>query len=380
MTTLPTLTAEQADAATSIVSWAKRACDAGASEPPLTKPWFTFGGLAGVGKTTILATIISDLQRHCRFSMCAPTGKAVSVLRSKGIPAQTIHSLFYTASKDACGKLVFHRKEPHELAREVDLIGIDEASMVTKQVHEDLLTYKIPIIYVGDYGQLPPVGEDPRLLSHLDAKLSTIHRQALESPIIRFAHHVREHGAWETWPELGDPAVAAAVRSLPFSIASLWDHPSQFIVSLNTDRVALNKHFRSAYRRKSVLEPGERIICLKNNRRMGLFNGMILTVRSVTSLGVPLVADLEDEEGNYYPSVEIASTYFHVEKPNLDNVPWGLTAFDYANAITAHKAQGSSFDSVTILETPMTRLWSRHRWLYTAITRAVDRVTLISSR
>lgn len=374
-----TLTPEQSTAASILVKWAKQTLDAIARGNPPTKMWFAFGGLGGTGKTTVLSHVVPELQRHCRFVMCAPTGKAVSVLRSKGLPAQTIHSPFYTASKDARGKLVFHKKEPHELAQEVDLIGIDEASMVNQTVHQDLLSYGIPIIYVGDYGQLPPVGIDPQIMSLLDAKLETIHRQALESPIIRLAHHVRTTGAWETWPEWNtvDPAL---IRRLPLRDPAVFSHVSQFITSLNTDRVAINKHFRSAYQRTKILEPGERIICLKNNRKVGLFNGMILTVREAAQDLSTIVATLEDDEGNFYPDINITTSCFHVEKPLLDNIPWSLTAFDYASAITCHKAQGSQFPSVTLMETPMPRLWTRHRWLYTAVTRASEGVTIITSR
>src|SRR5690606_26875707 len=57
------------------------------------KRTLSLGGYAGTGKTTLIKEIVRHLQGRVR--VCAPTGKAAHVLRCKGVPAQTLHSLIY---------------------------------------------------------------------------------------------------------------------------------------------------------------------------------------------------------------------------------------------------------------------------------------------
>ncbi len=72
---------------------------------------------------------------------------------------------------------------------------IDEASMVTDDVYCDLLAKELPCFWLGDAGQLPPVGSDPRIMERAHVSLTKIHRQSLDSGILRIAHDVREGGS-----------------------------------------------------------------------------------------------------------------------------------------------------------------------------------------
>jgi exodeoxyribonuclease-5 len=171
------------------------------------RPVQTLGGYAGTGKTTVIRTLTDHLPS---FAVCAYTGKAANVLRRKGVAgASTIHILIFSPReeewRDERGrihvKMVFDLKEPSE----VDATGfiVDEASMVNRELHDALLTFDRPIIYVGDHGQLPPVGgADFNLMSNPDVTLEEVHRNAGE--IARFAEFIRKGhsaGDWQQQPD-----------------------------------------------------------------------------------------------------------------------------------------------------------------------------------
>jgi exodeoxyribonuclease-5 len=335
-------------------------------------PYMTLGGYAGSGKSTLLQFLLPHLP--LATAVCCPTGKAASVLRSKGIPqACTIHSLFYCMVQDEDGKPLFFKKSKEQIQKEVEFIVIDEASMVNQQVHDDLLSYEVPILYVGDHAQLPPVGIDPGLMRDPMFKLETIHRQALDSPIIRFAHHIRQHGGP---PPRDEPP---AVRYRKAKDHDLFETPAQILTSFNNERVALNKLFREAWGRRGLLAVGDRVICLRNNPEWGLYNGTICEVTAVYASRFTVRADLKGEDGTVYPDIPINKSAFDVAKPDLSNLPppkVGGVPFDYAYAITGHKSQGSQWPAVLIYERE-THLWESRRWLYTTFTRAEKEVTLV---
>jgi len=152
----------------------------------------TVGGSAGTGKSTILRHILNRLLQipgnPLRPQVVSLTGRAVSVLRSKGIKrAQTIHSLIYEVQKDSITK---RPKFTRRLSIPHNLLIVDEASVVTKQIHEDLKRLAKRILYVGDHLQLEPVGDDPELMRTPYLVLTTIHRQVEGSPIISLAHDI----------------------------------------------------------------------------------------------------------------------------------------------------------------------------------------------
>ena len=157
------------------------------------KPFITLGGYAGTGKTTLLAILrqkIHQQNANVKVAFCAFTGKAALVLSGKleaqgsiykGDRVSTIHSLIYEVKTDKKGKITGWKRKP-EL--ELDLIIIDEASMITETIWNDLLSFGIPIIAVGDHGQLPPINGNFNLMGEVDLYLEQIHRQARTSPII----------------------------------------------------------------------------------------------------------------------------------------------------------------------------------------------------
>ena len=164
----------------------------------------TIGGYAGSGKSTILSCI---LEQAPDAIPCAYTGKAASVMRSKGVDyAGTIHSKIYVCDPKTS---TFHPKTREEVRAQGSYFLVDEASMVGAAIFRDLMAYGLPVIAVGDHGQLPPVSKDAQnLMESPDVVLEEIHRQAEDNPIVAFSKWVREapdlDGAWPDFDPSGD--------------------------------------------------------------------------------------------------------------------------------------------------------------------------------
>jgi exodeoxyribonuclease-5 len=165
------------------------------------------GGYAGTGKSTVLGYLRSTGTLPTGTVYLAPTGKAAHVLRSKGLAASTIHSFLYLYQGlveetdddgDPTGKLkpVFADKDTHD---DVELIVVDEASMVNDKLYDDLCALSCPILWVGDHGQLAPVGGDPGIMRDPRLRLEQVHRQAQGSDILAIAHDVRQTGNARKW-------------------------------------------------------------------------------------------------------------------------------------------------------------------------------------
>ena len=212
-TGLDSLSDGQSAALDAIVKW-----HGDGGYPPLT-----LGGLAGCGKTTLAGLLPEVLPRRTRIAFCAYTGKAASVLRSKlpgGNEVSTIHRLLYTpavtvlcAASDQLlpregGRCPAHRHGEHPCtARQqvsfspkmdpldgLDLVVADEASMIPGRLWEDLTRHGVPVLAVGDHGQLPPVQSSFNLMASPDLRLEEIHRQAAGSPVLAVARWAREQG------------------------------------------------------------------------------------------------------------------------------------------------------------------------------------------
>ena len=151
-------------------------------------------GYAGTGKTTVATTIARTLEADENTLYCAFTGKAACVMRQKGMPGQTIHSAIYdyeTVTDPQTGKKhIVHHLKPYLPYK---LIVVDEASMVGTEVAKDLLSLQIPILAIGDPGQLPPVGDRySDLLLDPDIILDEIMRQDGGNRIPLFAQQLRK--------------------------------------------------------------------------------------------------------------------------------------------------------------------------------------------
>lgn len=323
----------------------------------------SIGGYAGTGKTTIVAQLIDDLHA---YSVCAFTGKAANVLRRKGVNASTIHSLIYHPEQDG-KKVVFTRKERHEMSGVRGFI-VDEASMVSEDVYNDLLSFDLPTIFVGDHGQLEPVGSAMNVMKDPMYRLETVHRNAGE--IARFAEHLRCGFIASAFvPTEGKVAI---VRSVPDESLGNAD---QVICAYNRTRCEVNQKIRAMRGHEGIIQVGERVICLRNKRDAGLFNGMQGTVETV---GVG-VMDMKTDEGYTIHDIDFDPKQFGQPKVREEN-HWqsGISPFDYAYCVTTHKAQGDEFNKVIVYE-QKSDLWEHKRWAYTAASRAKELLIWVAS-
>jgi exodeoxyribonuclease-5 len=339
------------------------------------KPVQTLGGYAGTGKTTVIGTLLSQLPD---FACCAFTGKAANVLRRKGVPASTIHSLIYRPVETETwvnGKRKVVVRFVQKAPEDVPCAGfvVDEASMVNRGLHDALRSYGRPLIYVGDHGQLPPVGgEDFNLMARPDITLETIHRNAGE--IARFAEYVRKGGEpadWKRRPSEEGGRVRVLSRE---QLGEVEGVPEQAICAFNKTRVALNRFVRERMYGFPPDRPvkGDRIMCLQNDRRLGLFNGQQGTAVEVDGDELAFLPDGEDQERR----VRYLPEQFNRPKGPESRDRKGRLPFDYAYTVTCHKAQGDEWDHVLVWE-QRCRRWDHRRWAYTAASRARKRLNWV---
>lgn len=319
----------------------------------------TVGGFAGSGKSTIIRNLIELLPN---FSVCAYTGKAANVLRKKGIhDAKTIHSLIYKAYSDDDGRVYFAKSK----SLDCEGIIVDEASMVSQSIYNDLLSFGKPVIFVGDHGQLEPIGDKFNLMQNPDYKLEKIHRNAGE--IAHFAEYIRKGfkpSSWEIRNGVGEKIKFIS----KFNYKEIFSKVDQIICGYNKTRSQINKEIRRELgRNDNRPEKNDKIMCLKNNSLYGLFNGMQGVV-----LNVFKNEDMFSFESNdNIFTIDFDIDMFNQVKYEIDHDKDALTPFDYCYAITCHKSQGDQFKSVLVLEQKCD-LWDHKRWAYTAASRAEE--------
>jgi len=332
------------------------------------KPIQTLGGYAGTGKSTVISHLMNILPN---WKVCAFTGKAANVLRKKGVPATTIHSLIYKPLVDDKGDVIpdENGNPTFVLTSELDAEGIiiDEASMISRELYEDLVSFNLPIIFVGDHGQLEPVGQDMNLMAHPDFTLETIHRNAGE--VARFCEFIRRGYR----PAAFQTSFEGKVHFLNrFQAEQYITDVDQIICAFNRTRVQINKRVRAKLGMPEGDSPvvGDRIMCLKNNNQIGLFNGMQGTVDFIYSRKNRM--HFRNDEGNVF-DINFDPKQFNEEQYKLSFRRGDPDPFDFAYCITVHKSQGSEWNKLMVFEQRGGN-WDHRRWSYTAASRAEDEI------
>jgi exodeoxyribonuclease-5 len=382
------LSEDQEKALSKLLAWYKA---------PERGRFITLGGYAGTGKTTLIAVLKNELVKlnnGLKIAFCSYTGKAAQNLKNKLKEAgalsvkdsvSTIHGLIYTPRENDGGQITgWDRKD----LLERDLIIVDEASMVDGMIWTDLLSYEIPIIAVGDHGQLPPISGNFNLMQAPELLLTQIHRQARDNPIIKVSQFARTTG-------LVPPARYGAgvmkylkedsdAQEKTGELLECYSPDTLILCGYNSTRNKINQFIR-ANRGFETPAPacGDRVICLRNNHKKGIYNGMLGTLESIT----PAQKDwynaeiqLDDREKPYegliYAPQFGAKTGINFTADRKLAMIGDL--FDFGYALTVHKAQGSQARRVVMFEERFPKMddemW--RRWLYTGVTRAEEELYL----
>lgn len=355
---------------------------------------FVLTGGPGTGKTTVVKGILNVLeQAGCRILLAAPTGRAARRLAdSAGHPAVTVHRLLeYQPTGDG---LHFGKDDSDPL--DAEAIIIDEASMLDINLTYHLLK-AVPggcrLIFVGDVDQLPSVGAGSVLKDMIRSgkmpvvRLENVFRQAEVSPIVRNAHKINrgqmpdflagagsefalqefinEQDAAEfvarTYAELtsgGDwrsVQVLTPMHKNPCGVQNLNKLLQQYINPPSATKPEVNIP-------GNVLRVGDKVMQIRNNYEKDVFNGDIGRVSRIDGKNVT-VSFPERPEGNYV-------TYAQGEVEELQ----------LAYAMSVHKSQGSEYPCVILLMVQSHYIMLQRNLLYTAVTRAKERVLIVGSK
>ena len=370
--------------------------------------WTTISGYAGSGKSTLVKFIITALdvppEKVCYVAF---TGKAASVLKQKGCEnAMTAHKLLYKAKPTPDGKYIFVPKK--SLEEEYSVLVVDEVSMLPKKMWELLLSHKVYVLALGDPGQLPPINpdDDNHVLDEPHVFLDEIMRQAQESEIIRLSMHVREGKPLSTFQATGAQVQIYRPHQV---VGGMYEWADQILCATNAKRIAINSYVRQQRGYGDKPEAGDRIISLRNHWEFfsetgnwALTNGAIgtLTDYSILPHHMPsyitqdpvyyMYANMDLEDGDFFRTIPIdyvclkegqspltPKQIYQINKSGM--CPDAPYEFAYAYGITAHKAQGSEWDKVLVFEEKFPFAPEEHkRWLYTACTRAREKLVVIT--
>lgn len=356
--------------------------------------YITLGGYAGTGKTTSLGIFrkyLNHVLPKWKIGFASYTGKASRVLlqslkqSESAYPSDfvgTLHSLIYAPLIGSNNQIISWERKKN---LPYNLIIIDEASMVDYELWQDVRSFGVPIIAVGDHGQLPPIRGSFSLMENPILRLEAIHRQAANNPIIQLSFDARTKGL--ILPGNYGSGVKKFDREGPETGEFIDNQIQQFssemlvLCGYNHTRVQLNNAIRLAKGFEDPEpQPRDRVICLRNNREKEIYNGMLGTIQHISKenddwYNAEIVFD--DEEQLY--SGLISRSQFNAKKIFDRDTKQIGDVFDFGYAITVHKAQGSQAKKVLLFEERFKQMddqmWKR--WLYTGITRAEEELYII---
>ena len=371
--------------------------------------YVTICGYAGTGKSTLIKFAIEalDVPKN-KIAYATFTGKAAEVLRKKGNEgACTLHKLLYDYFPKPGGGFI--RKPKTSI--EYKIVVVDEISMAPKSMIEMLLKHNCFCIFVGDNFQLPMIdkneGHDYLKNSHIF--LSQVMRQAAESEIIQISMKIRNG---EPIDFMKGKEVIIIPKSELVEGHLTW--ADQILCGTNATRENINRQMREIYGFSGLPQDGEKMICLRNywddcadngdalvNGTTGILRNPFETFRMIPNY-IPIdnhrmdviQGDFVTSDGSTFNSVEMdkkllidgvkcitdGKILFRLGKLKNkigDIVP---REFAFGYAITTHKAQGSEWDKVLVIEEKFPFSKEEHaRWLYTAVTRASEKLVLVRS-
>lgn len=363
-----------------------------------TRQWFSYTGAAGTGKTTVIRAFIEELGLE-RYIACAFVGKAVTVLSRQGLPASTIHSLIYhvnwvpvyndkgevVLNDEGRPKLKVEFSLKEHLDGDLQLIIVDEATMVNDDLAEDILSFGIKTVFIGDNNQLPPVFGISSVMSNPDFWLTKIMRQAEGNPIIYLSQRVLNREPL-LFGQYGDSRVLPSLR-----LGRNYENYDTIIAGKNSVRDDINNHIRHQVRGIKSKLPiiGDKLICRQNDwdrsveGNIYLTTGMTGIVTDVhRSLGgnrymsIDFLPEISDEE---FFNLQLDTKY--IQMGYEDRRLYGFSRyekFEYGYCVTCHACQGSQYDRVLFINQWFHDADLTKKIQYTAITRAIYSVDIVS--
>lgn len=389
-----TLSPDQAEALEKFSAWLKLPAKSH------KRPWFSIHGLAGSGKTSIGLKLVE--QHKGQIYAMAYSGKAAEVLRRKGLPGKTIHSTIYLPATErnleeeklqeelratptlspekqrkirnrleALNQPAFTLRPQSPFAPN-GIVVLDECSMCGPEEAEDLISFELPILVLGDPFQLAPIKGKGYFDHNPDFVLTHIHRQAAESPVIKLATMAREGRR----PPLGVYGDSRVVSKNQITAAQLCA-VDQVICGSNRKRIELNRLIRK--HRGLIGEfpvKGDKIICLRNNYVTGVLNGQMFELAEDSGeengkVSLPLTDGRRlFSHPECFTAPDELKSWNYRDRKRAEEVDWGA-------CITGHRAQGSEWPNTVVIQDMFK--WNPeelNRWTYSALTRASNSVIL----
>lgn len=342
-------------------------------------------GFAGTGKTTIAKEIATAVRGEVMFMTF--TGKAALRLRQKGCSnACTIHSAIYKPIEDAdTGETTFVLNKESPVA-DAALVVVDEVSMVGEDLGRDLMSFGTKVLVLGDPFQLPPISGEGFFTAHEpNIMLTEIHRQAADNPIIKMSMDIRE-GRGLAAGNYGSSLVIQRSSMSKDELRAMVLDADQLLCGRNNTRQTFNRRvreLRGIQGSPEVWMPrvGDKLVCLRNNGVKGLLNGGLWEVGTAKVKGRKMamnVTSMDDPASIAPVDVETFFQFFQGDEKEID---WrqrkNSDEFTFGYALTVHKAQGSEWDNVMVFDESSVFRESAKNWLYTACTRAAEKVTVV---
>ena len=351
---------------------------------------FALTGGPGTGKTTIIKGILSVLKRAgCKVLLAAPTGRAARRLEAAaGEKAQTVHRMLEYNVSGTFGKNA-------EDLLEAQAVIVDEASMLDIALFYHLLE-ALPLgcrlVLAGDVDQLPSVGPGSVLKDIIQSgkmpvvRLREIFRQAEISPIVRNAHRINRGMMPEcvsdsdfSMMEFEEEEQAAAYitnfyadktrdgRWQSLQVLSPMHKGACGVRNLNSllqMRVNPPSSEKSEILRPdgTVLRLGDKVMQIRNNYEKDVYNGDIGQIVNIKEKDVTV----------WYPDRQ-EDEYVCYSESEYDEL-------QLAYALSVHKSQGSEYSQIVLALMPGHYIMLQRNLLYTAVTRAREKVVLVGTR
>lgn len=352
-------------------------------------------GGPGTGKTTVIKGILSILKAQgLKIRLAAPTGRAAKCLsETTGQKALTIHRLLEAnnLAQDDNLQLGFSKDIDDQL--DADVIILDEVSMVDIVLMHHFLN-AVPdgcrIILVGDTDQLPAVGPGSVLKDIIRSqkipaiRLDEIFRQAQTSMIIQNAHIInagrlpdlrKQYSDFVFYELNDDTSVTQKILDLctkdlhheGFDVlkdVQVLSPMHRFLCGVENLNLMLQERLNPKKNQDELkyssqtFRVGDKVMHIRNNYQKNVFNGDIGFIQDINN--EKLTVDYFDHIVTY-------------EKNELNEL-----TLAYASSV--HKSQGSEYKVVIIPLSTSHYIMLQRNLLYTAITRAKQKVIIIGSK